>query len=158
MKKVFLAAVICIAMGVSAVSAVEVGLGGGGGFNLPLPGGYGDVYAYALFPIKDFDIGVNFGYQSKLDSMLFAGASGQYNFKFAGVPGLALYPKVGIDFGFIITFGVDITAGGGVSYNFKDLIGFGLVVRGEVLFDLHMGFPLLIGVGPKFQGTIGFAF
>jgi hypothetical protein len=159
MKKVF-ALIACTVIGITSASALEFGVGGTVGARWPagiVGSAYGGVYEYNNFDIGKFAVGVDVGYLSRVEGILFVGVYGQYNFTFSGAPGLSLYPKLGADFALLLTdFGVDAYGGVGVSYNFENLIGFGLVARAEVLFDAYIGFLGTVNFGPRVNIGVGY--
>jgi hypothetical protein len=160
MKKVF-ALIACAIIGITSVSALEFGVGGVFGYRKAksYAGGYGGVYEYNNFDIGKFTVGIDAGYLNRWEGILFVGLYGQYNFTFNRAPGLSVYPKLGADFSLLFEeFGVDAYAGAGVSYNFANLIGFGLVARAEVLFNTYIGFRGSINVGPRVNIGVGYKF
>ncbi|GHU99272.1 hypothetical protein FACS189483_08330 [Spirochaetia bacterium] len=173
MKKTVIIAVLLSALTIGSVSATETGVGGLFGYEGYVAGkflgsgdasgagySYGGAFAYTNIPFGNFELGIEVGYQSKFTGILFAGLYGLYNFEL--VEGLAVYPKLGADFSLLLDMGLDIQAGAGISYDFTKLLGLGVVVRFEVLFDTYIGFggnffdPGAIALGPKFNLAVGY--
>jgi hypothetical protein len=171
MKK-FFALLVAAVLTVSTVSALDV-------FGKPLSVGatvdiapltivneLGSLGSFAVGGSAFVDatyVGLDIGYLGgSFLAGLEVGVFGKYPFVISAVPGLSVYPKVGLDaliaFGWLTGFGLDITAGAGVDYDFTELLGFGLFVRAEVLFDAVIIVSGLsgVGLGPKIRIGAGY--
>jgi hypothetical protein len=129
----------------------------------------GGGYVFAEIPYAGVEIGVE-GLATSDSALIvnqkayvYAGVYGK--FPFFLMPGLSIFPKLGVNVAlhfnefYAIT---DIVAGVGVDYNFDTLLGFGLFVRAEALldalieqevigrYDLEFGTRIRLAVGYRF--------
>jgi hypothetical protein len=174
-KKTVIVAVLLSALTIGSASALSFTTGAGGEYlgwgligaptSVFAQGGGG--YAFAEIDWVGLEVGYEYAYAPwVLIGALYAGAYGKYPFEIA--PGFSLFPKLGvnavINFGTGPLFGLDIDAGVGVDYDFTRLLGLGLIVRAEVLFDALITFPdnfynkTLVGLGPRIRVAAGYRF